>query len=418
MTTESLVKDMAVAARLSSRKIAVADAGKKNRVLLGIAENLESMTGLIQKENEKDVAAAVEKQLSPAMVDRLRITRATMDSMIKGLREIVALPDPVGQTTRSWIRPNGLEVSKMRIPLGVIAMIYESRPNVTVDAAALCLKAGNSTILRGGSEALNSNRVLAVAIQDALAKEGLDRNTVQVLPVTDREAVTYLLKQEAYIDLVIPRGGESLIRFVVQNSTIPVLKHYKGVCHVYVDKDARTDMAMDICFNAKVQRPGVCNAMETLLVHADIASTFLPAMAEKFRAAGVELRGCDRTLALVPGSERATDDDWPREYLDLILAVKIVDSMDEAMAHIATFGSDHTDVIVTEDPERGERFIRQVSSSMVGVNVSTRFNDGGELGLGAEIGISTSKLHAFGPMGLEELTSTKFVVHGKGQTRH
>ena len=418
MTTESLVRTMAASAKAASRAIAVASTQTKNRVLSRIADGLKAKSRDIGIENLKDVEAAEVKGLSPAMIDRLRITDATVASMVKGLGEVSELPDPVGAVTRSWTRPNGLEVSKMRIPLGVIAIIYESRPNVTVDAAALCLKAGNSTILRGGSEAIHSNRILAGIIQDALESEGLPREIVQVLPVTDREAVTHLLKQEEFIDLVIPRGGEGLIRFVVQNSTIPVLKHYKGVCHVFVDQGADMAMASEICFNAKVQRPGVCNAMETLLVHKDAAPDFLPAMAEKFKAAGVELRGCPRTLALVPGALPATDEDWPAEYLNLTLAVRIVDSMDQAMDHIAAFGSDHTDVIVTRDAARAERFMRSVSSSMVGVNVSTRFNDGGELGLGAEIGISTSKLHAFGPMGLEELTSTKFVVHGTGQTRH
>lgn len=417
MTLESAVQAIAATARTASRTIAVAPTRVKNKILTDIAGALTSSRESIRKENEKDLKAAEEKGLSAAMIDRLRITDSTIDSMVRGLNEVVALPDPVGAITASWTRPNGLEVSKMRIPLGVIAMIYESRPNVTVDAAALCLKAGNSTILRGGSEAFYSNMILASIIQDALEKNDLSRSVVQVLPVRDREAVKYLLKQEEKIDLVIPRGGEALIRFVVKESTIPVLKHYKGVCHVFVDRAADLDKASGICFNSKVQRPGVCNAMETLLVHADIAPRFLPAMAETLSKAGVKLRGCPRTLELLPGIGLATENDWHEEYLDLVLAVKIVDSMAEAIHHIALYGSDHTDVIVTEDPDRGNHFITNVGSSMVGVNASTRFNDGGELGLGAEIGISTSKLHAFGPMGLEELTTTKFVVRGKGQTR-
>jgi glutamate-5-semialdehyde dehydrogenase len=305
----------------------------------------------------------------------------------------------------------------MRIPLGVIGIIYESRPNVTVDAAGLCLKAGNTVILRGGSEALFSNRALADTIGRALADSGLPPTAVQVVPMADREAVTLLLAQEEYIDLIIPRGGEGLIRFVVQHSSIPVLKHYKGVCHVYVDLDADLEMAQNICFNAKVQRPGVCNAMETLLVHKDASAAFLPAMARRFSAAGVTLRGCAATKVILPHVEEATEADWYAEYLDLILAIKVVGSMEEAMSHIATYGSSHTEAIVTSNYDRAMRFLASVDASVVLVNASTRFNDGGQLGLGAEIGISTSKLHAFGPMGLEELTTTKFIVLGNGQVR-
>jgi len=299
----------------------------------------------------------------------------------------------------------------------VIGMIYESRPNVTVDAAALCVKAGNAVILRGGSEALASNRALAAVVGRALARAGLPEAAVQVVATADRTAVTALLQQEEDVDLIIPRGGEELIRFVVANSRIPVLKHYKGVCHVYVDEGADSAMAENICFNAKVQRPGVCNAMETLLVHRAEADRFLPAMAARFAAAGVELRGCPETLKRVPAAVPARETDWPAEYLDLILAVRVVGSMDEAIEHIAAYGSLHTEAIVTRDYERARRFVREVDSSVVLVNASTRFNDGSQIGLGAEIGISTSKLHAFGPMGLEELTTTKFVVHGSGQVR-
>jgi glutamate-5-semialdehyde dehydrogenase len=305
----------------------------------------------------------------------------------------------------------------MRIPLGVIGIIYESRPNVTVDAAGLCLKAGNAVILRGGSEAFHSNQALAQIIQRALANTELPQTSVQVVPVAERAAVPVLLQQEAFVDLIIPRGGEGLIRFVVQNSKIPVLKHYKGVCHVYVDEDADLDMAQEICLNAKVQRPGVCNAMETLLVHQAAAAEFLPQMAKRFTAAGVEIRGCDATCRLVPDAKEARESDWSAEYLDLILSVKVVEDMDEAICHMAQYSSKHTEAIVTRDYERARRFVREVDSSVVLVNASTRFNDGGQLGLGAEIGISTSKLHAFGPMGLEELTTTKFVVQGDGQIR-
>ncbi len=429
---ESTIKDIALRARAASRKMAVASTEQKNKILHSIADKLISNKEQIQKENAKDVEAGAAKGLSAAMIDRLKIGDATIQSMVKGLNEVALLSDPVGQTAKQWSRPNGLDVSKVRIPLGVIAMIYESRPNVTVDAAALCLKAGNCAILRGGSEAFHSNMILAQIIQEALTENGVSKDAVQVIPIQDREAVTHLLKQEESIDLVIPRGGEALIRFVVQHSTIPVLKHYKGVCHAYIDKAADIDLAVKVCFNSKVQRPGVCNAMETLLVHKDIAPKFLPVMAEKFLQAGVELRCCSKTfdtlkenLKLIDSADNKTinkittaqESDWSAEYLDLILAVKTVESMTEATEHIATYGSDHTDVIITTDMERADIFMRTVSSSMVGVNASTRFNDGGELGLGAEIGISTSKLHAFGPMGLEELTTTKFVVRGDGQIR-
>jgi glutamate-5-semialdehyde dehydrogenase len=305
----------------------------------------------------------------------------------------------------------------MRIPLGVIGIIYESRPNVTIDAAGLCLKAGNAVILRGGSEAFHSNQALAAIIRRGLENSELPDKSVQVVSVREREAVYALLNQEAFIDLIIPRGGEGLIRSVVENSRIPVLKHYKGVCHIYVDVDADLDMAQNICFNAKVQRPGVCNAMETMLVHRSVAEAFLPAMAGRFVEAGVELRGCAETCRILPDAKKAQDSDWPAEYLDLILAVKVVKDMDEALAHIAEYSSSHSEAIVTGNYERTKRFVREADSSVVLVNASTRFNDGGQLGLGAEIGISTSKLHAFGPMGVEELTTTKFVVLGNGQIR-
>lgn len=417
MTMETIITEIARRARTASRALATASTTTKNQVLQEVARNLITLKPQIQQENKKDLEAARAKGISSAMLDRLTIFDKTIDSMVKGLNEVVALPDPVGVITKTWTRPNGLQVSKKRIPLGVIAMIYESRPNVTVDAAALCLKAGNSVILRGGSEAFLSNTILAGIIGDALEKSGLSRDSVQVLPVRDRGAITILLQQEEFIDLVIPRGGEALIRFVVKNSTIPVLKHYKGVCHVYVDMECDMDRAIEICMNSKTQRPGVCNAMETLLVHSRIAPIFLPKLGKAFTEAGVEMRGCKRTVELLSNAIPAEDSDWAAEYLDLIVAIRVVETMDQAMDHIAMFGSDHTDVILTEIPSNADIFVNTVSSSMVGVNVSTRFNDGYELGLGAEIGISTSKLHAFGPMGLEELTSTKFVVLGKGQTR-
>jgi len=385
--------------------------------LLEIANSIENNAASIKKENQKDLELAADRGLSAAMIDRLTISDVTIKSMATGLREIVSLEDPVGAISKTVIRPNGLEVSRMRIPIGVIGIIYESRPNVTIDAAALCLKAGNAVILRGGSEALNSNRALAGLISNALAKAGLPEKVVQMVQVRDRQAINFLLNQSEFIDVIIPRGGEGLIRFVAENSKIPVLKHYKGVCHIYVDEGADLEMAYDICFNAKVQRPGVCNAMETMLVHENIAEKFLPEMARRFFDAGVKIRGCEKTCSIIKGAQKAEKEDWAAEYLELILAVKVIADMDQAIAHMAEYGSSHTEAIITSDYNRARRFVREVDSSVVLVNASTRFNDGGELGLGAEMGISTSKLHAFGPMGLEELTTTKFVVFGDGQVR-
>ncbi|MBF0118263.1 MAG: glutamate-5-semialdehyde dehydrogenase [Desulfobacterales bacterium] len=414
---ESIVINMAKVAKQASIKIAKCSTKKKNEVLLNIANKLLQNKEEIKQENQKDILFAKEKGLSSAMIERLTIKEATIYSMSQGLHDVVKLEDPVGAISKTWRRPNGLEVSRMRIPIGVIGIIYESRPNVTIDSAGLCLKAGNSVILRGGSEALNSNQILSKIISDALSEADLPKEIVQVVPIRDREAVEILLCQEESIDLIIPRGGEGLIRFVVENSKIPVLKHYKGVCHVFVDDSANLNMAEEICFNAKVQRPGVCNAMETMLVHSSVASNFLTKMGDKFRKAGVEIRGCKRTCEILSYAKPAVEEDWPAEYLDLILAVKIVDDMDGALSHISKYSSNHTESIVTSNYDKARRFLREVDSSVVLVNASTRFNDGGELGLGAEIGISTSKLHAFGPMGLEELTTTKFIVFGDGQIR-
>jgi len=416
-TVETTITTMAQAARQAANQLVRFSSDQKNAALLSIAAGLEKDAAFIKAENEKDLIEAKEKGLSAAMIDRLTVTDGTIAGMVTGLHDVAGLNDPVGTMSPSWIRPNGLQVARMRIPLGVIGIIYESRPNVTIDAAGLCLKAGNSVILRGGSEAFYSNQALALIIQRALGNTPLPPTSVQVVPVREREAVLALLKQETFVDLIIPRGGEGLIRFVVENSKIPVLKHYKGVCHVYVDEGADFDMAQEICFNAKVQRPGVCNAMETLLVHQAAAEEFLPQMARRLVQAGVEIRGCDATRRIVPDAKKARESDWPAEYLDLILAVKVVEDMDEAISHMATYSSRHTEAIVTRNYERAKRFVREVDSSVVLVNASTRFNDGGQLGLGAEIGISTSKLHAFGPMGLEELTTTKFVVQGNGQIR-
>jgi glutamate-5-semialdehyde dehydrogenase len=414
---EETVTAMAKAARQASKAMARSSTHIKNAALHRMASEIVRQAEVIKGENRKDVEAARSAGLSPAIIDRLTLSDGAITAMAEGLREVAHLSDPVGNLVSSWTRPNGLQVARMRIPLGVIGIIYESRPNVTVDAAGLCLKAGNAVMLRGGSEAFHSNLSLAAIIGSALEAAGLPSTSVQVIPVKDRAAVTALLDQEAYIDLIIPRGGEELIRYVVAHSKIPVLKHYKGVCHIYVDAGADHPMAEAVCFNAKVQRPGVCNAMETLLVHRAEADRFLPAMAQRFASAGVELRGCPETQRILPGVVLATEADWPAEFLDLILAIRVVESMEEAIAHIAAHGSDHTEAIITRDYERARRFVREVDSSVVLVNASTRFNDGGQLGLGAEIGISTSKLHAFGPMGLEELTTTKFVVYGSGQIR-
>ena len=417
MSLETQIKDIAENARKAARITAALSAQDKNRALLAIAQRLLASKEEIQAENAKDTETGRNNGLSAAMIDRLTITDKVLEAMAEGLRYVASLNDPVGTLEESSIRPNGLEMARMRIPLGVIGIIYESRPNVTVDAAGLCLKAGNAVILRGGSEAIHSNRALARVIQEGMEVAGLPPAAVQVIDTPDREAVNLMLKQEENIDLIIPRGGEGLIRHVVAHSTIPVLKHYKGVCHAYVDDLADMDTACDIVVNAKAQRPGVCNALETLLVHDTIAPVFLPKVQEALEKAGVSLRGCEKTCNFLPEATPATEEDWHAEYLDLILAVKVVRDMDDAMNHIAAYGSNHTEAIITRDYDRSRRFIREVDASLVIVNASTRFNDGGELGLGAEIGISTSKLHAYGPMGIKELTTTKFVAWGSGQIR-
>ena len=417
MNIETTVAEMAKAAGRAARALARCSSEEKNTALNRIAEKLIANKAEIQAQNAKDVEAAKNQGLSAAMIDRLTITDTVLSAMAEGLREVAALEDPVGSMDGTWVRPNGLAVSRMRIPLGVIGIIYESRPNVTIYAAGLCIKSGNAVILRGGSESLHSNQILAKTVSAGLSEAGLPETAVSLIPVREREAVNALLSQDAHVDLIIPRGGEGLIRFVAENSKIPVLKHYKGVCHVYVDASAETGMATEICMNAKVQRPGVCNAMETLLVHQDAAQGFLPEMARQFSKAGVELRGCEKTRKILPDMIPATEADWPEEYLGLILSVKTVASMDEALAHIAAYSSQHTEAIVTSHYQRAHRFLQEADSSVVLVNASTRFNDGGQLGLGAEMGISTSKLHAFGPMGLRELTTTKFVVLGTGQIR-
>jgi glutamate-5-semialdehyde dehydrogenase len=404
-------------AKAAARRLAPLSSEEKNKALFVMADKLEAQSAFLVEKNEKDVEFARDAGASSAVLDRIALDPKRVKSMAKGLRDVAALPDPVREVVKMWRRPNGLQVGRMRIPLGVIGIIYEARPNVTADAAALCLKSGNAVILRGGSEAHHSNQAIGAVLRQACAETRVPQDAVQVVERKDHALVNELLQLEDYIDLIIPRGGEELIRAVVANSKVPVIKHYKGVCHVYVDDEASLEMAERICFNAKVQRPSVCNAMETLLVHETIAAKFLPSMIAKFHGAGVEVRGCEKTRALVPGLKKATEEDWSTEYLDLILAVRVVKDIDEAIDHIERYGSEHTESIVTTSYQRSREFIDRVNSSAVMVNASTRFNDGGELGLGAEIGISTSKIHAFGPMGLEELTTTKFVVFGDGQIR-
>jgi glutamate-5-semialdehyde dehydrogenase len=389
----------------------------KNDMLLKMATALENSAPKIIAENRKDLEAGQLKGLSTAMVDRLMLDEQRISGVAAALREIAALPDPVGEVTKMWKRPNDLMVGKMRIPLGTIGIIYESRPNVTADAAALCLKAGNAVILRGGSEAINSNLAIAAVLQRVLKEMGIPQAALSLIPFTEREGVLEMLKQEESIDLIIPRGGESLIRFVVENSRIPVIKHYKGVCHIFVDQTADFDKAEQIIVNSKTQRPGVCNALETLLIHKDVAAEFIPRIAATLSALGVELRGDDAFCGYAPVAKLATEEDWYAEYLELILACRVVDDLDAAIAHINRYCSLHTESIITSDYSRAQRFIREVNSSCVMVNASTRFADGGQLGLGAEIGISTTKLHSFGPMGLEDLTTTKFIVYGDGQVR-
>jgi len=417
MSLATQIRQMAQEAKAAARQVAVLSSTVKNQALGAMAQALEDQRQLIQAENQKDVAAARQQGYPAAFIDRLTLSDKVINAMVQGLHDVMNLPDPVGAVTSMWRRPNGLLVGRQRIPLGVIGFIYESRPNVTVDAAALCLKSGNAVILKGGKEAIHSNLMLSRLMGEALGQAGVSATAVQVIPTTEREAVVELLKLDDFVDIIIPRGGEGLIRFVAENSRIPVLKHYKGVCHIFVDEDADLDMAETICFNAKVQRPGVCNAMETLLIHAGVAPAFVPRMFARFREAGVELRGCPQTVALDAKVKPATAEDWGYEFLDLILAVKIVPDLEAALDHIAQYSSNHTEAIITRNYARAQRFLSEVDSSVVLVNASTRFNDGGELGLGAEIGINTSKLHAFGPMGLEELTTTKFIVFGSGQIR-
>lgn len=417
MNTKNYVYRLALDAKDGARKLAKATSKQKNSALVKMAEAFKKKSKQLMAENRKDISFARKKGLSKALVDRLTLNEKRIAEMSQGLMEVAALPDPVGEILRMWRRPNGMMVGKMRVPIGVIGIIYESRPNVTADATALCLKAGNAVLLRGGSEAVHSNKAIVNVMREVAKKEGLHAGAITFLDITDRDAVMEMLKLEGIVDLIIPRGGESLIRAVTENSRIPVLKHYKGVCHVFIDRDADLHMAEKIAFNAKVQRPGTCNAMETLLVDQAVAKKFIPAMIKKFKKAGVNVKGCPKTRKVAPSVGVVNDEDFFQEYLDLVVNIKTVKDIDEAMEHIAIYGSAHSDAIVSENYDTALRFLREVDSSAVFVNASTRLNDGFQFGLGAEIGISTDKIHARGPMGLEELTCTKFIVFGNGQLR-
>ena len=405
------------AARSAARRLASASTAQKNDALRAMATAIQSQRERILAANARDVEAARAAGLAAALVDRLLLTKPRLEEMTASIEAVVQLPDPVDEVIRAWTRPNGIEIQKVRVPLGVIGIIYESRPNVTSDCAALCLKSGNAVVLRGGTESFHSNAAIGSAIQAALRTSGLPEAAVSLIPVPDRAGVDAMLQLDRLIDVIIPRGGEELIRKIVETSRIPVIKHAKGVCHVYVDAVADLDMAKAITVNAKCQRPSTCNAMETLLVHERIASAFLPAIAKELQARSVELRGCERTRAIVPGLKAVTEDDWSTEYLALILSIRVVGSLEEAIEHIGRYGSAHSDAIVTKDEAAAQRFLNEVDSAAVFVNASTRLSDGFQFGLGAEIGISTDRLHARGPMGLEELTTYKYVIRGTGQLR-
>jgi glutamate-5-semialdehyde dehydrogenase len=417
MDVKEQVLEIGAKSKAASRELAKLSTRKKNAILEAMAEELDAQRGFIQEENAKDLAAGKEAGLSNAMLDRLELTDDRIDGMIKGLRDVAVLNDPVGQEISTWNRPNGLEIHKRRVPIGVIGIIFESRPNVTCDAAALCFKTSNAVILRGGKEAIHSNLAIASAMQKGGAAKGMPENSIQLIPMIDREAVKVMCRMTDYLDLIIPRGGEGLIKAVTEMSHVPVIKHYQGICHTFIDASADLNMGWAIAENAKCQRPGVCNAMETLLVHKDIASAFLPKMGEIFTERGVEVRGDELTTKLIGTAKPATEDDWYEEYLELIVAIRTVDDVDAAIEHINKYGSGHSDAIVTQDEKSEKAFLAEVDSSSVYVNASTRFTDGAEFGMGAEIGISTDKLHARGPMGLEELTTYKFVIEGKGQIR-
>jgi glutamate-5-semialdehyde dehydrogenase len=410
---EESIQQMGRQARAAAYRLAQLSSDEKNAILRAMALSIRANAAALMQANDKDLAAGVEKGLSAAMLDRLRLDEARIEAMAAGIDQVATLPDPVGQVMDAWERPNGIRIEQVRVPIGTIGIIYESRPNVTADAAALCFKTGNATILRGGSEAIHSNRAIAAALVSAGAPE----HAIQLIPFTDRESVAALAQMDKWLDLIIPRGGKGLIETVVSLARMPVIKHYDGICHLFVDQAADLDMAVKLTVDAKTQKCGVCNALETLLVHEAVAAEFLPMVAAALRAKKVELRGCEKTRAILDDCIPATDEDWDTEYLDLILSIKVVSSIDEAIDHINTHGSHHTDTIVTADQASADRFLRSVDSACVFHNVSNRFADGGEFGFGAEIGISTDKLHARGPMGLRELTSYQYRVHGNGQTK-
>ncbi|OOG64923.1 glutamate-5-semialdehyde dehydrogenase [Rhodanobacter sp. B04] len=414
----STIRELALACRDAAQVVAALDSTAKRALLRDMAAALETQAAAVLDANACDMQEAAAKGVQGAMLDRLRLDETRVAGIANALREVVELPDPVGVVTRRETRPNGLSIERVRIPLGVIAMIYEARPNVTADAAALCLMAGNGVILRGGSEAIHSNTAIAAALKSALQAHGVPAAALTLVEDLRRETMVELLQLRDIVDLAIPRGGEGLIRFVAEHARVPVIKHYKGVCHLYVDRAADLALALNLLIDGKTTRPGVCNALETLLVHRDIADAFLPQAARALRERGVELRGDERSCALVPDMHAASDDDYAAEFLDLILAVRVVDDLDAAIAHIHRHGSDHTEVIATADEAAAKRFVQAIRSAVVMVNASSRFSDGGELGLGAEIGISTTRLHAYGPMGAESLTVERFVVHGEGQVRH
>ena len=414
----SQVEEMGRRARLAARALALCSTDAKNAALQAMADAIEAAESKIVAANAEDLAAAPDYGLNAAAIDRLRLTPERIFAMAKGVREVALLPDPVGEIIRAWARPNGLKITKLRVPIGVVGIIYESRPNVTADAAVLCLKSGNACILRGGKESIHSNLAIAKALSAGAENAGLSPDVIQLVPFTDREGVRLLAQMDRYLDVIVPRGGHALIEAVVQHARMPVIKHYHGVCHVFVDRSADLGMAENIVINAKCQRPGVCNAMETLLVHRDIAEKFLPMVAVSLADKGVELRGDHRTCEVLGGAAKpAVEEDWTAEYLDLILSIRVVDSLEEAVEHIENYGSRHTDSIVTADEASARKFLAAVDSATVLWNASTRFSDGGEFGFGAEIGISTDKLHARGPMGLEELTTYKYLVEGTGQVR-
>ena len=411
------VAEVVRAAKQASRALAAATADEKNAVLESMAENLREARDELKVQNNHDLEAGRRAGLSSAMLDRLELTDKRIDGMAESIHTIAELKDPVGGIIDGWVLPNGLRLQKVRVPLGVIGIIYESRPNVTADAAALCLKSGNAVVLRGGKEALHSNLAIHKQLVRAFRDSDLSPDCIQLIETTDRAVVPELLTAEDHVDVIIPRGGKGLIRAVVENATIPVIKHYEGICHTFVDADCDVEMALTVCENAKCQRPGVCNAMETMLVHEDVAEEFLPRMAQILREHEVELRGCERTRAILDDAVPATDEDWATEYVDLILSIRVVGGVEEAIDHVNRWGSSHSDAIVTDNLPRAERFLNEVDSATVYVNASTRFTDGGQFGLGAEIGISTDKLHARGPMALEELTTYKWTIRGDGQIR-